>query len=165
MILGYVSVFAIIVACVVGVYFMVKDMASRIKRQNKYCVDFSKSYNSKGLPIIPMTINGEEKFFLLDSGANGNHLNKKYFDTLNVVGSSESHEIQGHSGSSKAQLFEGDICSNGYEFEDVQFYVMDISTFNEHDYGCDIVGILGSPFFNKYKWIIDFDELVVWINK
>jgi hypothetical protein len=31
--------------------------------------------------------------------------------------------------------------------------------------GVDIVGILGSPFFKKAKWVLDFEELVIWVKK
>ena len=27
-----------------------------------------------------------------------------------------------------------------------------------------IDGILGAPFFNKYKWTFDFENLVIWIK-
>ena len=49
----------------------------------------------------------------------------------------------------------------------VKFGACDIEALDQvrDHYNINIVGIIGSKSMEKYRWSIDFDELVIWIKK
>ena len=176
------GVIIVILISVVLVFFMLNHYKGIIDKQFKYHMDSIKyvvkhdtvipllkhDFNKSGMPIIEVKINKVPYKFMLDSGANINVLDKRVFDILNI--SKEDTKKSGGfttaSGELDSNVFKADI---GFKYKNTsfkeEFEVIDMSgpfdTIESRD-GVKINGILGSTFFNKYKWNIDFENLVVW---
>ena len=163
---GYIGVGIVLLILGFGLAFIVTHFRAQYKNLNKYRVCFKKGFKKCGLPLIKLKINGKLEWFLLDTGANANYLKESYFDTIELqpamIGKTESNDSN-----NKLQTadYNFDLSYNKAVFQQEKFSVTTLNTFNEPFQGYDIVGIIGSPFFSKYCFQFDFDELVVWINK
>lgn len=149
-------------------------IASAIKKHDqldtKYKVSFDKHFNKVKVPLIKMKIAGQLKYFVVDSGADNSVLSKSFYDSVNkqfFVDLHYSQKILTPTGESTEQPFVETALSYKKDiFEDIPFIVADLSTVENYVYDTakiSIAGILGSAFFNKYKWAIDFDERCVWV--
>lgn len=128
------------------------------------------SFNKTGMPIIKIKINNESFNLLIDSGANCNILNLKSFNLIDDNNYSKSNvsKFITASGESENEGFKVNI-----DFKQKQrkfnedFEIRDMSQAFDQIKLKDKVqidGILGAPFFNKYKWTLDFENLVIWIK-
>ena len=163
---GYIGVGIVLLILGFGLAFLIIDIRNRINNSNKYRVCFKKGFKKCGLPLIKLKINGKLEWFLLDTGANDNYLKESYFNTIEnkPIALSES-KTNDSNNEMTVNNYLFDLSYNKSVFKDEQFSVTTLNTFNELFRGYDIVGIIGSPFFSKYRFQFDFDQLVVWINK
>lgn len=163
---GYIGVGIVLLILGFGLSFLITDIRKRINSSNKYKVCFKKGFKKCGLPLIKLKINGKLEWFLLDTGANANYLKKSYFDTIEqkpeMIGinkmSDSNNELQ-------TSDYKFGLSYNKANLGEEKFSVTTLMTFNEPFQGYNIVGVIGSPFFNKNRWSFDFENLVVWINK
>lgn len=143
------------------------------KRRNmmNFTVPFGGSVDLTGMPIITMNSNNHVLYMLLDSGCSMNAIDKsivKHIDSA-IVNNTEKKvaiAMNGavvYDGMSKVTL----SCYDKY-FSDY-FAITDFSVVNrklEERYGkkFKIDGILGVSFFNKYKYILDFNKNFLYIK-
>lgn len=136
-----------------------------LKRNLPNKMSFWESYYLVGLPVITFEANGNKFNFILDSGATGCSIDKsvlKYFD----VGKPIYHQEQYGLGSDLGKLpcYKLKFLYKGKEYEG-EFLAGDYS--NHYDmikseYGVTIHGIIGTDFFKKYQYVIDFAEMVAY---
>lgn len=163
---GYIGIGIVLLILGLGLSFLITDVRMRFKNANKYRVCFKEGFKKCGLPLIKLKINGKLEWFLLDTGANANCIKTTYFNNMEL-----KPEIikEGTYNSSESELKSFDIYFDlsykNNQFKDEIFSVAPLGTFNEPFYGYNIIGIIGSPFFNKNRFSFDFDDLIVWINK
>ena len=126
-------------------------------------LSFKESLDLTGLPVVTF-YSGHKKFnLLLDTGSSECVISK---DCLNKIWYKETDK--------KKELFgmEGEVVINpivstvisysGLKF-DVEFIAADMSqafSLIKQESGVTIHGILGSNFFSRYKYILDFDKLM-----
>lgn len=127
------------------------------------------SIKKSGIPIIKLKINNIYYNFLVDSGANVNIIDEYIYET----------ELQSHcidlnkSGgvfSNLSDLQINKIVTSSFIFhkglyENIEFQVFDLSHTNVNGYGIPLHGILSGKFCETYRWIIDYDKLVLKIPK
>lgn len=146
-----------------------------IKQQNlaanKYKVSFKKHFKKIKVPLIKMKVGEELHYFLVDSGATDNVISKSFFDTIDHKCFNDLHyakPIVSANGTTKeCPYMETTLSFKRDYFEDIPFLITDIKDavdFIKEKSNITIVGILGSTFFDKYRWAIDFDERCIWIN-
>jgi hypothetical protein len=129
-------------------------------------MEFKTSMDLTGLPIITF-YQGKEKYnFLLDTGSNMSYVNIK--SNVKVVKTGVKDVFMGAEG--KDINCEHGIVSlyrDKVDYEcNVSLADLDIAfTELKNEYGVTIVGILGNDFFVKYKYCLDFKELVAYIRK
>lgn len=179
----YVGISVVLGILLMGLAFMMIHIKNTISKEFKYHFEAFKfkinkegdiipllqyDFSKSGIPIIEVKINKNSYKFMLDSGANVNILDKRVFDTLENIETSES------SGLTTAN---GDITGNNIKAK-IQFkqkqkkFIEDFEIFDmsgpfdsiESRDGVKINGILGSNFFKTHCWTIDFENLVVWIK-
>ena len=146
-------------------YEFYKDL---INEKKKKFLSFKDSIHKADLPIITLNFFGKEYGFILDSGANYNYIDIGALTELqqyNNIVLSEGVSITGSTGnhidSIACNLF---FTCNGEIFSE-EFNAAEMAEGFESISGeCGIVvhGVLGNQFFQKYKWTLDFDELVIW---
>lgn len=128
-------------------------------------MSFREAMDLTGLPIVTFK-QGENKLnFVLDTGAFSSLLDARILDTIEYTlleGTSVGYGIDG-----KEHTMErvGLILSyKDKEYSDT-FRVLDMSkSFDslKRDYGVTVHGLLSSSFFERYKYILDYNELVAY---
>lgn len=129
-------------------------------------ISFRESLDLADLPVVTMYNNGRKLNFLLDTGSNISHIDagidsldceevkKECFDITTAGG-----ELKG--GEKwlriplvyKKQSFSEDFMALGLHEVFAQI---------KRETGVQIHGILGNSFFTKYRYILDFDEMVAY---
>ena len=162
----YIGVGIVLLILGFGLAYLFNDVRNRINNSNKYRVCFKKGFKKCGLPLIKLKINGKLEWFLLDTGANANYLKESYFNEIEVkprmISLTESRDSNNKL---KTSDYVFSLSYNKANLGEEKFSVTTLNTFNEPFHGYNIVGIIGSPFFERNKWSFDFENLVVWINK
>lgn len=165
----YIGVIIVVLIAAFGVGYVGMSMFHRINNQNKYKIYFKESFKRTDLPIIGLKINGKYEWFLVDSGASCNLIKQSYFDTIKDKPELIENKEGIYTGSDqiKSEYCNFDLSYKDLEFNNETFNIAQLNVFdvNKTKYGMDIVGIVGSPFFKKYQWKIDFENMVIWINK
>lgn len=133
-------------------------------------MSFKEALDLTELPIVTFH-NGKKKVnFLLDTGSNASYFNLKDIEKLEkyeltdkvssgiVTGSSVIEDTHGYI---RIPLeYRGNVYSDDFVLYDLS------DSFNEikKDSGVSIHGILGNQFFTKYKYVLDFDEMIAYMK-
>ena len=131
-------------------------------------MSFLEAYNLIGLPIITFEA-GEKKFnFILDSGATGCSIDKSVLKHIDV-GEPIHFQEQYGLGSSLGKLpcYRIKFTYKGKEYEG-NFLAGDYSDHYgmlKQEFGVTVHGIIGSDFFKKHQYVIDFAEMVAYSKK
>ena len=141
----------------------------------KYKINLYKrsGFENTNYPIIEVKLRDKDVYFLVDTGANINALSKEIYTQLNqgdTLKVKETQILTGVTGQAEntAEVIEETISISGEEFTE-DFTLLSTwedsrKTLSEVT-GVDLIGIIGSDFFYKMKWMIDFDNLVIWKKK
>ena len=135
--------------------------------KKKFNISFKEAMELVELPIITFYNKGQKLNFLLDTGSNDCIIDSSNLSKLETVKMQQIKPIFGMEGN----IIEGNIYKIGIERQGYLFE----STFNALDLnevfgiikkesGVQIHGILGSNFFQKYKYILDFKDLMCYIR-
>lgn len=165
-----------IIGCVGSM--ILKSINSTLNRDYKYAINIDKKgFKLSNLPFIKLKIRGKYRYFLIDSGASVNLLSEKamlkdsnFKDTANVIG---SDSVLGVGSSSEdtpitIPIVEETISFKGDKFKE-EFRLSDswesIRDAVRKESGIEVYGLLGSPFIAKAKWVLDLEDLVVWVRR
>jgi len=158
-----------IAICVV-IYF-VWVLFERTKPNTDAEYSFSEAMDIIELPVLVLSNNGKNYRFILDSGSNGCHLDKRILEELDIEGTSEAESSSMSTGAGvietskdKAQI---KFNLNNTVFS-IPFFVEDLS--QPFDYikkndGMRVHGILGSNFLSANNWVLDFAKNVAYMKK
>ena len=158
---------------IVGVVILVLVIAfitntiDDIRKRNNSKISFKEAMDLVELPVVPF-YNGDTKLnFLLDTGSNVSYINSsiipllahektdKEMDTIGIEGNKVSNQFCKMSVTYKNQVFEEEFSIADL---DEAFGVI------KQESGVQIHGILGSKFFERYKYVLDFKELTAYIK-
>lgn len=131
----------------------------------KEAISFKQGFDLTELPVITL-YQGEKKFnFLLDTGSNNSIIDSNILDTIEHHPIDEKSNIFGMEGNSKVVS----LCNITLSYKDKEYtypYLMcDMkAAFDsmKRDTGVTLHGIIGSKFFNTYKYVLDFAELIAY---
>lgn len=131
----------------------------------KSVISFRESLDLTGLPVITFN-QGKNKYnFLLDTGATNSVINEKCLSGIkHTIIEDAVCEVYGMEGNiqtvSYAEIdFKRDMDYKGY------FQVVDMSAAFDNvkaETGVTIVGILGNDFFQKYKYVLDYNTMIAY---
>lgn len=133
----------------------------RIKR--KEVMEFKTSMELSGLPIVTFYQGDKAYNFLLDTGSNISYVNVK--SNLKVVPTGMKDTYMGSSGvDMDCEKVKVTFYRNELKYEHILHAADFSAAFNElkTQYGVLVTGILGNDFFTKYKYCLDFKELVAY---
>lgn len=162
-------VLLVIVICVLS--YCVVVLFDRTKPDTDTVYPFNEAMDMIELPVLTLSNNGRNYRFILDSGSNGCHLDKRVLDKLDIESTSEASSSSMSTGAGvietskdKAQV----KFSLGNTVFSIPFFVEDLS--QPFDYikktdGMTIHGILGSNFLRANKWVLDFAKNVAYMKK
>ena len=139
----------------------------QINKKNKSKISFKESMDLTELPVITFVNNNVKLNFLLDTGSNNSLINKSILNMLDYKELDGTSNLIGVEGNNiKNSICEMKIEYKDYVF-DTTFNIADLDTpFNviKQEDGVQLHGILGSLFFQKYKYILDFQSLIAYMK-
>jgi len=138
-------------------------MRNIFAKNNAPRVSFDRTLRLVGIPIVPLQNNGIEYNFILDSGATTSLVNSSILDELtNKVQIDGEDLVSGLDPSIgyKASRYDIEFNIINDKFRH-QFSVINLDdTFNDlaQETGIKVHGLLGSDFFRDKKYILDYNE-------
>ena len=162
MILKMIGVFLIVI-----VVAMIINAIEDNRKKNDSKISFRESMDLTELPVVTF-YNGDKKLnFLLDTGSNVSHINSSVIHLLDHTKTDQKTDTIGMEGNKVSN----DICKmtvyyRNQRFEE-DFIISDLNdAFDiiKQEDGVQIHGILGSKFFEKYRYVLDFSELIAYIK-
>lgn len=156
----------IVILMVLAVAF-IANIIMEVRNRNNSKISFKESMDLTELPVATFNCNRKKLNFLLDTGSNLSYINSSVLPLLD-------HEIIDRE--SSVVGFEGNEVSTGSckitvtykrkKFEE-EFSMADLdAAFKviKQESGVQLHGILGSRFFEKYKYVIDFKNLIAYMK-
>lgn len=130
-------------------------------------ISFREAMDLAELPVITF-YNGDKKInFLLDTGSNISYLNESIVSSLVTESTGEESNIIGIEGNKvNCKICKMIIRRKNQEFEE-EFSIADLNKafrIVKEESGVQIHGILGSRFFEKYKYVLDFKDYIAYVR-
>lgn len=130
-------------------------------------ISFREAMDLAELPVITF-YNGDKKInFLLDTGSNISYLNESIVSSLVTESTGEESNIIGIEGNKvNCKICKMIIRRKNQEFKE-EFSIADLDkafSIVKKESGVQIHGILGSRFFEKYKYVLDFKDYVAYVR-
>lgn len=130
-------------------------------------ISFREAMDLAELPVITF-YNGDKKInFLLDTGSNTSYLNESIVSSLVTESTGETSNIIGIEGNKvNCKICKMIIRRKNQEFEE-EFSIADLDkafSIVKKESGVQIHGILGSKFFEKYKYVLDFKDYIAYVR-
>lgn len=155
-----------IIAWLIAIIIIVKSLQD-VKKKNKSKMSFKESMDLTELPVITFMNNDMKLNFLLDTGSNTSFINESILDKINHTLLEEVTDMIGVEGRKiKNRTCEMKILYKDYIF-DTKFNINNMDeAFNtiKQESGVQLHGILGSLFFQKYKYVLDFKSLTAYMT-
>ena len=130
-------------------------------------ISFRQGFIPPKLPIVTFKQGDKDITFLIDSGSNQNVINKEVLPLIEheVIETRDRITLSGLN----ATPTEVSLCSvkfqnDGKEYKQT-FLVTDLSgpmKGIKDDHGLIVYGMLGSPFLEEYKVILDYDQMIAY---
>lgn len=159
----------VIIICVIILIItaaIITGILAGIKKKNSE-ISFREAMDLAELPVITF-YNGDRKInFLLDTGSNISYLNKSIVSSLVVESTGEESNIIGIEGNKvNCKICKMIIRRKNQKFEE-EFSIADLDKafrIVKEESGVQIHGILGSRFFEKYKYVLDFKDYIAYVR-
>lgn len=156
-----------IIVLIIG--FIINGIEDFIKDSNRTAISFKESMDLINVPIVTFLNNHVKLHFLLDTGSDSSFIRK---DALKLLLYKKTDVTEGSimTGAGEAVSLGKATLKITYkkqEFED-EFEITDLLQMwddSTNPLGITVHGILGSRFFNKYKYQIDFNEMIAYSKK
>lgn len=154
--------------CLTLIAIIIVIVAQLIRKYSKIykrAISFRESMDLSGLPVITFN-QGKKKFnFLFDTGATTSVINSSVLEKIKYT-ELEGYqcEVYGMEGNAQQVNMVTINFKRDLEFSD-DFQVIDMSSAFDSvkaETGVTISGILGNTFFQKYKYIIDYEQMIVY---
>lgn len=130
-------------------------------------INIKETLEKVGYPLITVENNGYDAYFLIDTGANSNIINSRVIEDFSYTPIEGNVSMMGVEGKNqKGELVKFDFkFKNKYNMTDI-FQVTDIKgldmIFSDTEF--TVIGILGTPFLEKYGCIINFNDFIIYPN-
>lgn len=138
------------------------------KQKKREIMSFREAMDLVELPIVTFYNKNTKLNFLLDTGSDLSYINKSALSSLEYKEVNESRNIISVGGNSQSLgCCDMAVTYRNQKFID-RFYISDLDeAFGaiKAETGVQIHGILGSKFFAKYKYILDFESLIAYSKK
>ena len=154
---------------IVGIFFIstvaVIAANQRQKRKEYNKISFKEAMDLTELPVVTFQNNNQKLNFLLDTGSNDSHINSSILPLLKY----EKTHIKKRTTGMEGNSVYNNICNMTIAYKDklfnTDFNINDLDAAFEvvkKESGVQIHGILGSIFFQRYKYVLDFDSLIAY---
>lgn len=155
----------LLVLAIAAIAYIVEKARHRKNIDPAGKISFREAMDLVDLPIITFQVGGKKLNFLLDTGANYCIIDSNLIDTIEHAKLDLEGTVYGVGGAQvEVDYVSIDLKYKGVVYADM-FQVLDLSnTFDmlKEEKGVNLHGVLGNSFFQKYKYVIDFQELVAY---
>lgn len=144
---------------------MIKKFINKIFNIHPDAMSFQNSIDLAELPVVTFYQGDKKINLLLDTGSNNCVIDKKFLKSIKhemLKCSTNIFGLEGNSQESKVCVIRMSYKGKEYEYP---YVVQDMSAaFSsiKKETGVTIHGMLGSKFFNEFKYVLDFDELIAY---
>lgn len=158
----------VIIFLFVGICAIIAHLVDLIRKKHvNDKMSFRESMDLCELPIVTFINNNKKLNFLLDTGASGSIIDSNSLEGLSFTKLDKIGDIFGMEGTKQEVTYIS--MSLGYKGKayDDEFQVIDMSSpFGnmKAEYGVNLHGVLSSTFFQKYQYVLDFQELIAYSN-
>ena len=142
-------------------------MIYKVIHKNKTKISFKESMDLTEMPVITFINNNKKLNFLLDTGSNDSYINSSILKDLDFTPLSKSSVmVMANGAKANTEKCRMKIFYKNSSFEtDFNIFDMDVAfAAIKTESGVQIHGILGSLFFQKYKYVLDFGSLVAYLK-
>ena len=143
---------------------MIKKIFNKIFKQ-KNGMSFRQGFDLTELPIVTLYQGNKRYNFLLDTGSNDSIIDSNILKQMEYKKTDGQSDLFGLGGSTTRVS----ICNITLSYKDREYnydyLVNDMSApFDriKQSSGVILHGIIGSKFFNQFKYVLDFDELIAY---
>lgn len=159
-------IFIILTAVFVGLFI---TFFEDTKKSNRKKISFKEAIDLTELPVVTFISKGRKLNFLLDTGANNSILNESVANKMKL----KCEEFDGvETNTAGGNINLNKVTNLIIKFDDNReydecFLISNLDdAFNniKAETGVMIHGILGSNFFTRNKYIIDFDSLALYVK-
>lgn len=158
----------VILLVVILLAVIINGAENYCKQKKRENISFREAMDLVELPIITFYNKDTKLNFLLDTGSDLSYINKSILPSLEYIEINESRNIISVGGNSQSLgCCNMTVTYKSQKFID-RFYISDLDeAFGaiKAETGVQIHGILGSKFFVKYKYVLDFKDLIAYIRK
>lgn len=144
---------------------MIKKICNWILGIHPNSISFWETFKLTGLPIITLTQGNKNLNFIFDSGSDHNIIDQSILSSLD-------HQLLNVDGSVfgvNGKLDKTKVCSITLSHKDKEYpanyLVCDMSGSVKRLkdlYGVNVHGLIGTEFFHKYQYVLDFKELIAY---
>lgn len=147
---------------------MFKKLIKSLFGSKSNALSFKQGLDLTDLPIVTFQ-QGNQKFnFLLDTGSNNNIIHSAILDRIQYTPINKSSDLYGVEGNKQEVKFCNITLSykdNSFEYE---YAICDMSQAFSHikqESGVNLHGIIGSKFFHKFQYVLDFKDLIAYSRR
>lgn len=144
---------------------MIKKFINKIFNIHPNAMSFQSSIDLAELPVVTFYQGDKKINLLLDTGSNNCVIDKSFLKTIDHTMLDYSTSIFGLEGNpNKTGVCSIKMSYKGRDYE-YPYVIQDLSAaFNsiKKETGVTVHGMLGSKFFNEFKYVLDFDELIAY---
>lgn len=158
----------ILVICVIiisGIVWYTLRDKHVIKIDKGTVMDFGNAMDLAGLPIVVFYQKGKKYNFLLDTGSNVSYVNGGSDIEISDVYANEESITAGGNMNVSVHTIELEYKEAKYQCAvrkaDLTGPFNDVKS----TYGVTLTGIIGCDFMDKYKYCLDFKEMIVYVRK
>ncbi len=153
------------VIILVLVISFIANTIDNVKKKNDSKISFKEAMDLVELPVVTF-MNGDKKLnFLLDTGSNVSYINNSVLPLLAHEKTGKEMNTMGIDGNKvNNQFCKMSVTYKNQVFED-EFSIADLEeafSVIKQESGVQIHGILGSKFFERYKYVLDFKKLIAY---
>lgn len=131
-------------------------------------ISFRQGFDLTELPVVSLYHNDMPFNFLLDTGSNDSIIDSNALDRMEYTLLDREGQLYGMEGNAETVKVCNIVLSyNGKDYP-YEYNIRDMSVAFSNikaETGVTLHGIIGSKFFNKYKYVLDFELLVAYSKK
>lgn len=158
-------VLTIVAVLVVG--YTINLCEDRIKRNNRK-MSFREAMDLAEMPVVTF-YQGEKKFnFLLDTGSNYSHISKEAAKEIQGEIMKAQAKVSGIGEGTTSGVCRTTLSYKGADYDidlSITDHLTDAFAAIKTETGVQVHGLIGNQFFQKHKYVLDFEELVAYTKK
>ena len=158
------TLITLILAMAVGAIAALLVNYIRERRSRKDRMSFKESMDLTELPVVTFYTSNRKLNFLLDTGSNTSYINTRELENIEHEKLPYASTVSGLGEQKECPYIKVSFYYKDMKFEDTMQSIDLSHTFEQikQESGVNIHGILGSRFFAKYKYVLDFNELIAY---